>query len=254
MKKGVSIRELLASEPRLIRLPSKGKAVFIGDTHGDFDATEIIFRRYFRPGYTLVFLGDYVDRGEESRKNIEFLLEKKVEAPKQIYLLAGNHEGYCSVPFHPADFWEELSAEDLKVFSLICGNLPFAAVTENGIIAAHGAVPDINSPENINDIQTGNDEWHQLTWGDFQDEPGELIGHNSGRPLFGKDYFRRTMKQLGANVLIRSHQHSIQPVIFDRQCLTLMTSYAYDFTRSIAIADLEKPVINSTDDLIIEEI
>ncbi len=87
MKKIRSIKDILARDNRLIRLPAKGKAVFVGDTHGDFEATETIFRLYFKPGFRLVFLGDYVDRGAESMTNIEFLLNKKAEAPEQVYLL-----------------------------------------------------------------------------------------------------------------------------------------------------------------------
>ena len=69
------IKAVLARDKRLICLPAKGKAVFVGDTHGDFDATETIFRLFFKPGFVLVFLGDYVDRGQEARENIEFLLK-----------------------------------------------------------------------------------------------------------------------------------------------------------------------------------
>ena len=248
------IKAVLARDKRLIRLPAKGKAVFVGDTHGDFDATETIFRLYFKPGFVLVFLGDYVDRGDEARENMEFLLKKKEEYPEQIFLLTGNHEGYCSVPFSPADFWESLSPEEYNYFSEICQFFPFAAVTQNGLMVVHGAPPDVSSLEDIHDVQICSDHWLQLTWGDFVDKPGDFIETKSGRPVFGMDYFNRVMKQLGAHVLIRSHQANIAPVIFDKRCLTLMTSYYYTMTRTIAVADLEKPVINSADDLEIVEI
>ena len=254
MKDLHTIREVLARDRRLIRLPSKGKAVFVGDTHGDFDATQSVFRSYFKPGFTLVFLGDYVDRGDEAKENIEFLLNKKMEAPEQVFLLAGNHEGYCSVQFSPADFWENLSHEEYGYFSQICGLLPFGATTENGLFVIHGAPPDVKSLESINDIQICDDHWLQLAWGDFEEKAGEFFGSLSGRPVFGRDYFDRVMKQLGAHVLIRSHQTNIAPVIFDKRCLTLMTSYYYTMTRTIAIADLERPEINSVDDLEIIEI
>ena len=64
------IRNCLKKEPRIIRLPEKGKAVFVGDTHGDVETTEEVLNRYFKPGYTFVFLGDYVDRGRSSRGHI----------------------------------------------------------------------------------------------------------------------------------------------------------------------------------------
>jgi hypothetical protein len=249
-----AIRKVLARDSRLIRLRAKGRAVFVGDTHGDLNATESVFNQYFKPGYTLVFLGDYVDRGPDSKENIEFLLEKKCEAPDQIFLLAGNHEGYCSVPFSPADFWESLGPREYEYFSDIFQFFPFALVTENGIIAVHGVPPDVETLEKINTVRLCSENWHQLTWGDFVEGPDDFISSLNGRLKFGMDYFKRIMKQLGNNVLIRSHQPQIKPVIFDKRCLTVMTSYAYTLTRLIAIADLEKPVINSTDDIEIVEI
>lgn len=50
-------------ESRLIRLPPRGGVVFVGDTHGDLDATEQVTRRYLKESCRIVFLGDYVDRG-----------------------------------------------------------------------------------------------------------------------------------------------------------------------------------------------
>ncbi len=254
MQKFQFYKEILERDQRLVRLRAKGKAVFVGDTHGDLDATETVFSQYFKPGYTLVFLGDYVDRGPDSKENIEFLLKKKSEAPDQVFLLMGNHEGYCSVPFRPADFWESLAPDEYNVFSDIFQVLPFAVVTENGILAVHGVPPAVDTLEEVNTIQLCSEQWHQVTWGDFVEMPGERVNDPKDRPGFGEGYFIRAMKQLGKNVLIRSHQPKIKPVIFDKRCITLMTSYAYTFTRHIAIADLEKPFIHSADDLEILEI
>jgi len=249
-----SLKKVLTRDGRLIRLPDKGKAVFIGDTHGDFDATETVFRFYFKPGYVLIFLGDYVDRGKRSRENIEFLLNKKTEAPGQVYLLTGNHEGYAVLPFYPADFWENISADDKTFFSEACELLPYAAVTENGLIAVHGVPPDIDGLENINNIRPGGNHWQQLTWGDFAEMPGNFLGNYGGRPVYGRDYFTTTMDRLGKKVLIRAHQPHIKPAIFERHCLTLMTSHAYKPERLIAVADLEKPVIETVDELEVFEI
>lgn len=249
-----TIQEILRREGRLIRLPDRGKAVFVGDTHGDFEATETIFRIYFQPGYVLVFLGDYVDRGDQSLANIQFLLERKAEAPDRVFLLAGNHEGYCSVPFSPADFWESLSPKEYEHFSEICALLPFAAVTRNGLGAVHAATPDVSHLDDIERVELCSEHWVQLTWGDFADRPGEFIGSRGGRPLYGEDYFVRTMRQLGLHVLVRSHQPNIAPVIFQKRCLTLMTSYFYTFERKIAIVDLAKRVLQTVDDLEIREI
>jgi len=244
-----SLKKTLNREGRLIRLPAKGKAVFVGDTHGDFEATETVFHRYFHSGYILIFLGDYVDRGQYSRKNIEFLLEKKRDAPEQVILLMGNHETYSLLPFSPADFWEGLSLEEEQSFSDICQHLPFAAMTENGLIAVHGVPPDVNTSDEIDYIQLVSEQWHQIAWGDFVEMPGDFLGNYRGRPVYGEDYFKRTMSLLKRTVLIRSHQPYIKPVIFNNRCLTLMTSHAYKPSRTIAIADLEKRTIKTVGEL-----
>jgi predicted MPP superfamily phosphohydrolase len=249
-----AVKELLIHDGRLIRLPEQGKAVFIGDTHGDFEATEEVFRRYFKPGYILVFLGDYVDRGDQSRENLEFLLNKKQEAPNQVFLLMGNHEGYCMLPFYPADFWESLTTDENALFSEIFQFLPFAAITNNGLIAVHGVPPDVHETAEINNIHLCSSHWQQLTWADFVNTPGEFIEEYGGRPTYGEDYFKRTMKQLSKNVLIRSHQPHAKPILFDKRCLTLMTSLAYSPLRTIAIADLEEPIIETVEDLDILDI
>jgi len=254
MENSESIKKILVKDKRLIHLPAKGKAVFVGDTHGDFEATETVFKRYFKPGYILIFLGDYVDRGDHSKKNIEFLLKRKLESPKKIFLLMGNHEAYSFLSFYPADFWESLSQEEEKSFSEICQHLSFAAVTENGLFAVHGVPPDVHSLKEINKIHIGSEQWQQITWGDFVEMPGDALGYYQGRPVYGADYFKRKMTQFSKNVLIRAHQPFIETVIFNKLCLTLMTSLAYKPIRYIAIADLEKPVIESADDLEILEI
>ena len=86
-------------------------------------------------------------------------------------------------------------------------------------------------------------------WVSFVEMSGDFLGNYRGRPVYGEDYFKRTMNQLKRTVLLRSHQAYIKSVIFDKLCLTLMTSHAYKPERIIAIADLEKPSIKTVDDL-----
>jgi predicted MPP superfamily phosphohydrolase len=256
------IKELLneaekrfASEAKLIQLES-GKVIFVGDTHGDLEATEKIIHRYLKSRNKLVFLGDYVDRGPASLENINFLLGQKLEHPDSLYLLMGNHEGYAVGSFHPADFWEELNAELRQRYSEVLANLPLAVSTPNGIIALHGALPDVTSLEDINRIKPGSTEWHQITWGDWQERAGKFLGidPSTGRPQFGRGWFQEIMSRLGKNVLIRSHQPDAQPTMYDRRCLTIFTSSAYRHyisERTIALVDLRK-VIRSVDDLEID--
>jgi len=244
-----------ASEAKLIQLES-GRVVFVGDTHGDLEATEKIIHRYLKSENKLVFLGDYVDRGPASLENINFLLGQKIEHPDSLYLLMGNHEGHAVVIFHPADFWEGLDAELRQRYSEVLSRLPLAASTPNGIIALHGALPDVPRLEDIDTIKPGSVEWHQITWGDWQEGEGENLGIDpyTGRPQFGRGWFEKIMSRMGKSVLIRSHQPSAPPAMYSKRCLTIFTSSAYRHyisERTIALVDLSK-VVKSVDDIEIE--
>jgi len=244
-----------ASEAKLIRLES-GKVIFVGDTHGDVEATERIIRRYLKPKNTLVFLGDYVDRGPASLENVNLLLEQKTEHPDSLHLLMGNHEGYALGTFHPADFWEALDAELRHRYSEVLSRLPLAVSTPNGVIALHGALPNVSRLEDIDRIKPGSAEWHQITWGDWQERAGKSLGIDpyTGRPQFGRGWFNEIMSRLGKNVLIRSHQPDAPPTMYSGRCLTVFTSSAYRRyvpERTIALVDLKKPV-ESADDVKIE--
>jgi len=73
-----------------------------------------VVRRYLKRPNRIVFLGDYVDRGDFSEENIQYLLSLKLEHPDEIFLLAGNHEGFMVKELHPANFWRALSRESMK--------------------------------------------------------------------------------------------------------------------------------------------
>ena len=245
----------LSSEAKLIQLES-GRVIFVGDTHGDLEATEKIIHRYLKSKNKVVFLGDYVDRGPASLENINFLLEQKTEHPNSLHLLMGNHEGYAMGSFHPADFWEALDTELRQRYSEVLSRLPLAVSTRNGIIALHGALPNVSRLEDIDRIKPGSAEWHQITWGDWQERAGKSLGIDpySGRPQFGRGWFNEIMSRLGKSVLIRSHQPDAPPTMYGKRCLTIFTSSAYRHyisERTIALVDLKK-VVKSADDIEIE--
>ncbi len=236
---------------RLIEIKKAKKIVFVGDTHGDWEASQKVIKEYLEPGNKIVFLGDYVDRGPCSKENIDFLLETKAKNPDQVYLLQGNHEGYHILKFYPADFWEGLNETDYKKYCSIVEKFPLAVVANN-IIALHGALPDVKGLEDINKIELGSKGWHQITWGDFLKEKEEYLGIDfqnpfTGRPQFGKDYFLKLMKRFEKKVLIRSHQPTSPLFMFDNRCLTIFTSSAYAREKTIAIADFKKPIKTAKD-------
>lgn len=114
------VAEIMASEPRLIKLRSPtyilGKIQFhlsvkndrnishracdsfsAGDIHGNFRDLTSFEKALWRMGPTLspanfLFLGDYVDRGPHGVEVVAYLFAQKLIAPTKFYLLRGNHE------------------------------------------------------------------------------------------------------------------------------------------------------------------
>ena len=239
-------------EPKLIQMPASGQITFVGDTHGDFEATRIVGERYLGDERKLVFLGDYVDRGRHSEANINYLLCLKLAYSGKLVLLQGNHEGFGIFQFYPADFWGRVDQELRKLYERVLLKLPLAVVTGN-IIALHGALPDIKTLSDIDKIEPGDKEWQEVTWGDWQEIEGNHLGIDryTGRPQFGRSYFDRLMKRFDKKVLIRSHQPGAARAMYDNRCLTIFTARAYTPTRTIAIANMEEE-IRTVDDLVVE--
>ena len=266
---------------KLLEIKKAKKIVFVGDTHGDLEASQRVIKDYLparnashsdaggKPGNKIVFLGDYVDRGPFSKENLDFLLEQREKHPEQVFLLQGNHEGHRFLKFSPAEFWESLGEKDYEKYCSIVESFPLAIVT-NDIIVLHGVLPDVKNLSGINEIKNGDENWFKICWGDFYDEPGADLGIDifTGRPQFGRDYFFKLMERFDKKILIRSHQPDAPQFMFNDRCLTIFTSSAYTRERlqpahhpptsaeagpSIAILDFKKE-INSARDLEIRKI
>lgn len=67
------------------------KTYVIGDIHGCYQSLVDLLELIGDTDDTLIFLGDYIDRGPDSKKVVDFLLQLKKERPCVITLL-GNHE------------------------------------------------------------------------------------------------------------------------------------------------------------------
>jgi len=65
---------------------------FIGDIHGCLEELIYVSRRALAEAERLVFLGDYVDRGPNSKAVIDELISLKSEYPQRTVFLGGNHD------------------------------------------------------------------------------------------------------------------------------------------------------------------
>ncbi|KXB01769.1 hypothetical protein AKJ41_00290 [candidate division MSBL1 archaeon SCGC-AAA259O05] len=246
----------LVEDEKVITLEDRSRAIFVGDTHGDLEASKIIWNRFgdeVKNGQTyLVFLGDYVDRGSKSQENIDFLLDKKRECPKGLILLLGNHDAYHLRELSPSDFWQSLNSQDYEYYKDLY-LLPWLAESK-GLVATHGAlpfVPDLQELEGMEEeiFEKKNELdipiWVSLTWGDINNTiSGAQMDPLTGRPQFGQEIIFKYLQKNDWNILIRAHQPGMQGWSFSDNVLTIFTSKAYvrmgrAQERSVAVVELE---------------
>lgn len=154
------VEKVLKDEPFHANVASP--AYVFGDIHGNFRdlhyfATQLInFDDLRFVPYRLVFLGDYVDRGEFSVETVAFLFALKVLAPDKVTLLRGNHEdtlvngdlnlyrdtsfrAQCRALFGTI-LGEEVWAKCNRAFSF----MPLTANIDKKIFCTHGGLPRYN--------------------------------------------------------------------------------------------------------------
>jgi serine/threonine protein phosphatase 1 len=71
-----------------------GRTFAIGDIHGDLAALETLFQRLptLEASDTVVFLGDYIDRGPDSAGVVDWVRRFLRTTPARVICLRGNHE------------------------------------------------------------------------------------------------------------------------------------------------------------------
>jgi serine/threonine protein phosphatase 1 len=91
-----------------------GRTFAIGDIHGDLASLAKLFERLpeLTADDTVVFLGDYIDRGPDSAGVVAWVRDFVQKAPAKVVCLRGNHE----------DAWLQVHAEGWPEFVMPRGN------------------------------------------------------------------------------------------------------------------------------------
>jgi diadenosine tetraphosphatase ApaH/serine/threonine PP2A family protein phosphatase len=218
------IGNLTISE-RLVKLEPSGEALVIGDLHGDLESLIIILKN---SGFTqklsasqdasLIFLGDYGDRGAQSAEVYYTVLRLKLAFPEQVILLRGNHEGPEDLMASPHDlpmnfqvhFKENWASAYSKVRELF-QYLYNAVLVEERYLMVHGGLsPNINSVQdlaNANLTHPEKDFLEDLLWSDPNDMVREVLYSPRGAgKLFGKSVTEKVLRKLNVKILIRGHE------------------------------------------------
>lgn len=206
---------------KIAYLPSKGDAVFIGDTHGDSQATESIVKQVMfienmekgDKSRILVFLGDYADRGKNDVRNLEIVLALKEKYPKNVILLRGNHEEhgvsrdyglFNSMEQHFSTKGEDIFNKYHELFK----HLPNIVITGNGIVAVHGGVPE-DQVDNLLTLKNNESLFYQIRWNDPNNYIENIQSSKRGGDIkeFGHEPFEKFMTSIKGKVMIRSHEY-----------------------------------------------
>jgi serine/threonine-protein phosphatase 2B catalytic subunit len=82
---------MLKKEPNLLKL--KDPVTVVGDIHGQYyDFVKMLDVGGDPENTKYLFLGDYVDRGSFSVEVVLLVYAVKLNYPKTVFLLRGNHE------------------------------------------------------------------------------------------------------------------------------------------------------------------
>ena len=169
----VKSSKIFLSQPTLLELEAPLK--ICGDIHGQYSDLLCLFEFGGFPPYSnYLFLGDYVDRGEQSVETMCLLLAYKIKYPENFFLLRGNHE--CAKTSFKYGFYNECEQRyDLYLWPMFisCFNcLPLAAIVGGKIFCCHGGLsPNLESMDDIRRIMRPTDIpdeglVHDLVWSD----------------------------------------------------------------------------------------
>lgn len=136
--------DIFASEPTLLKL--KDPITVVGDIHGQFyDFVKLIEVGGEPPGSQYIFLGDYVDRGSYSIEVLALIFSYKINFPKRIWMLRGNHECRQMTAFF--NFRDECEyKQDIDVYNSFMesfDSLPLTGLINGKFLTIHGGL----SPE-----------------------------------------------------------------------------------------------------------
>jgi protein phosphatase len=211
---------------RLIELKPLGEALVVGDLHGDLESLNVILQRSeflekmaASKEASLIFLGDYGDRGEKSAEIYYLTLSIKLAFPGQVILLRGNHEAPGKLLGSPHDlpaqfqirFKDDWKTPYQKLRALF-GCFFNAVYVESRYLMVHGGVSaKISGLQDIAQADEGRGEavLEDLLWSDpDEDLQGVSASPRGAGVLFGKNVTDETLAKLNVKVLIRGHEPS----------------------------------------------
>eukprot|EP00271_Cylindrocystis_brebissonii_P001162 TRINITY_DN11466_c0_g1_i1.p1 TRINITY_DN11466_c0_g1~~TRINITY_DN11466_c0_g1_i1.p1 ORF type:complete len:942 (+),score=168.46 TRINITY_DN11466_c0_g1_i1:136-2961(+) len=216
------------NEPSVLQIRAPVK--IFGDLHGQFGDLMRLFDEYGSPSTAgdityidYLFLGDYVDRGQHSLETIVLLLALKMENPRNLHLIRGNHEAAdinALFGFRIECIERMGEAAGIWVWQRInqlFNWLPLAALIEKKIICMHGGIGrSIHHVDQIEALQrpitmeAGSMVLMDLLWSDpTENDSVEGLRPNARGPglvTFGPDRVMEFCKNNDLQLIVRAHE------------------------------------------------
>ena len=207
-------KECLGREENLVAV--RCPVVVCGDIHGQFrDLLDLLRIAGLPPDTNYLFLGDYVDRGNDSVECLSLLLLLKTRYPSRVFLTRGNHEcsnittiyGFydeCIRKFGDSVLWHEFT----EVFKY----LPIGAIVDSQILGVHGGLsPELNTLDEIKQLDRHVNVPHSggicdILWSDPDDRYGWGSNPRGMGHTFGSDISEHFNYTNSLSLLVRAHQ------------------------------------------------
>ncbi|MCW4054226.1 MAG: metallophosphoesterase [Candidatus Bathyarchaeota archaeon] len=209
----------------LVKLEPAGEALVVGDLHGDLESllsilkhSDFVQKINRHKDATLIFLGDYGDRGTRSAEVYYTVLQFKLAFPEQVVLLRGNHEGPDDLMPYPHDlpmqfqtrFKENWTTAYSKVRELFAYLYNAVLVDERYLLVHGGLSPEIATAQDLAHAQLTHPEeelLEDLLWSDPDDMVEKVLNSPRGAgKLFGKRVTEEVLEKLNVKILIRGHE------------------------------------------------
>ena len=216
------------SPVRRIQPADGGRVTVIGDLHGQIHDLARVLELAGWPDddHTLVFLGDYVDRGSWGVEVFTIVALLQIVYPNNVIPLRGNHECACMVEAY--GFAEEVRAKyDAFMMDLFCNCfsvLPLGAVIAGATFCCHGglwrhsftdrrlAIGTIADLEAVRRAEwqhpdPADNQAEDLLWSDPTRGPGMRTNQIRGCGLLtGPDVTQAFLKANNLRLILRAHE------------------------------------------------
>ena len=220
MIQALEILELISEAKEKLRGPlleprKEHKVVFVGDTHTAVDVTQAVLDKYYEETDLVVFLGDYVDRGNTGIENLGLITSKFLEDPDRIIMLRGNHESPLTNPYY--GFLDEVKAKlgeaSYDSFKDFFQAMPYAVVVNNYLCIHGGIAAGLETVSQIAglprpDLNPDDPVAFQLLWNDPRDMIEGFLPsvRGEGAYYYGSDVTQGFLENNALRGIIRGHE------------------------------------------------